>query len=67
VTEEELRAASRLDQVIGLDSMAALELVVGLEREFAIRLEPECMERDFLMDLTGLVNYLDWKCGVQRR
>jgi len=67
VTAEELRRATRLDQLIGLDSIAALELVVGLEREFAIRFEPACMDREFLMDLIGLVNYLDQKCGVQQQ
>ncbi len=64
VTERELQQATQLDQVIALDSIALLELAMGLEREFAIRFDAACMERDFLMDVAGLVKYLDRNSGV---
>jgi acyl carrier protein len=59
VTEAELQGAASLDEVIPLDSIALLEFAVGLEEEFAIRFEPEQMERSFLMDLAGLVQFFD--------
>jgi acyl carrier protein len=64
VTEEELRQVSRLDEIIAVDSIALLELVVGLEREFAIRLDPSSMKRDFVLDIAGLTNYLETRTGT---
>ena len=57
--QAELQAAANLDEIVPLDSIALLEFAVGLEEEFSIRLEPEQMERAFLMDLAGLVAYFD--------
>jgi len=67
VAQRELEGVTQLDQVIALDSIALLEFAMGLEREFAIRLEPACMERDFLIDVAGLVKYLDHRSGAGPR
>jgi len=46
-SEDELRDEGRLDELFGLDSIAIIELVVGIEKEFSIRIPPEdlCVER----------------------
>jgi len=59
VREEELPYEWMLEEVAILDSIAVLEFVTGLEREFGISMEPEFLEFDFLRDLSGLASYID--------
>jgi acyl carrier protein len=63
VTEADLSGVTRLDEVVPLDSIALLEFTVGLEQEFAIRFEQDRLDRSFLVDLAGLVKYLDARAG----
>jgi len=67
VTEADLRGVTALDQVVSMDSIGLLEFALGLEREFAIRLEPRCMDHKFLLDLPRLVDYLDGDAAVGAR
>jgi acyl carrier protein len=67
VTEAELRGVARLDDIVPLDSIGLLEFTVGLEQEFAIRFEQDSLERSFLLDVAGLVKYLDARAGSQPR
>jgi acyl carrier protein len=46
-----------LGSLAGLDSLAMLEFVAGLEQEFSFEIEPERLTRDFLGDLDALVDY----------
>jgi len=59
VTEQDLRDATRLDEVIALDSISLLKFALGLEREFGISLELESFDRGFLLDVTRLAVYLE--------
>jgi acyl carrier protein len=54
LTEAELRALTRLDEVSGLDSLNVVEFVVGVEREFGIRFEAADIERAAIADLPAL-------------
>jgi len=58
LSEEEMAGAVRLEELFGMDSMAALEFLVGLEREFGVRFAPEQIEFDLLKDLPRLVRYI---------
>lgn|GEM_PF-4876024 len=53
VREEEISLAESLDAVVGLDSLAVLEFVDALEKEFALVIEPEQLELERLRDLAG--------------
>jgi acyl carrier protein len=65
VTEPELDGVISLDEVLALDSIALLEFTVGLEQEFSIRFEQDHLDRAFLVDVAGLVKYLDARAGSQ--
>jgi len=54
LTEAELRALTRLDEVSGLDSLNVVEFVVGVEREFGIRFEAAEIGRATVADLPAL-------------
>jgi acyl carrier protein len=50
----ELARLTRLDAVAGLDSLALLQLVAAIERQFGVTLEPPELRVDFLADLPAL-------------
>lgn len=56
---EEWRQMTTLDESLGMDSMAVLEFVAGLEQEFAIRFPPEDLVLRLFNDRARLVAYLD--------
>ena len=41
IGRDELQNADRLDELFGMDSIAIVELVVGIEKEFDIKIPPE--------------------------
>ena len=57
--DEELHYENRLDESVGLDSLAVLEFVTALEKEFGITMEPELLRLDFVRDLPRLAAYLE--------
>jgi acyl carrier protein len=54
----EIQSSSRLNDLLGLDSMAQLEYVTALEQEFQITFPAECLRLDFLVNLHALAEYL---------
>ena len=56
--EEDLGCIDKLDDLVALDSMAILEFVVSLEKEFGIVIEPEQLELAILKDLPRLAGYI---------
>ena len=58
IRENELSYADKLDEVAGLDSIAVLEFVTALEKEFDISFEPEMLTIDVVGDLNRLVDYV---------
>ena len=56
-----------LTSLAGFDSLAILEFVAGLEKEFGIEIENERLTMDFLGNLDGLVDYLVERLGNPRR
>ena len=57
--EEELPYEQMLEEAAILDSVAVLEFVTALEKEFGITLESELLEFDFLRDLSVLALYIE--------
>lgn len=49
----------KLDEFAGLDSLAVLEFVTALEKEFGITIEPELLRLDFVRDLPQLASYIE--------
>jgi acyl carrier protein len=56
--EEELENLEMLDECFGVDSLAVLEFVVALEKEFTITIAPEQLELAVLKDLSRLACYI---------
>lgn len=57
--EEDLPVGRRLEEAAGLDSIAVLEFVAAVEKEFGIPIEPALLNLEFLGDLPRLAAYLD--------
>ncbi len=54
----------KLDEAASLDSIAVLEFMTAVEKEFGIALEPEFIDFDFLRNLPALASYVE---GRMRR
>ena len=54
VDEADLDYERRLDESVGLDSVAALEFIAALEKEFCIKIESDMLELDKLRRLPQL-------------
>ena len=53
----------RLDEVASVDSIAVLEFMAAVEKEFGITIESEFLDFDFLRDLPRLASYLEARMG----
>ena len=61
VSDEELPYEQMLEEAVLLDSIAVLEFITAVEKEFGITMEPEFLdvEFDFLRDLSVLASYIE--------
>jgi acyl carrier protein len=57
--EEDFSYETKLDEAAGMDSVAVLEFVAALEKEFGITFEPEMLSVVRVRDLKGLAAYVD--------
>jgi acyl carrier protein len=57
--EEDLSYETKLDEAVGLDSVAVLEFVIALEKEFGMMFEPERLTLELVRDLKELTAYVD--------
>jgi acyl carrier protein len=58
LTADEIDGDAHLDQLFGFDSVVAIEFILGLEKEFDMKIEPEFLELETLSDLNKLSLYL---------
>lgn len=66
VAPDEASVPADLTSVAGLDSLAMLEFVAGLEQEFGCRIDPDRLTFGFLGDLKALVDYFAGSAGSRR-
>ena len=59
LSEAELDYERKLDEYAGLDSLAVLEFITAIEKEFGITIEPELLRLDFVSDLGELAAYVE--------
>jgi acyl carrier protein len=56
---DDIEEKAQLDELSGFDSVAAIEFVLELEKEFGITIEPEDLDVEILKDLDRLATYID--------
>ena len=59
LSEQDLAYETKLDENMGLDSVAVLEFVAALEQEFGITFDPEMLTIEVVRDLRRLAFYID--------
>ena len=57
--EEDFSYETKLDEAAGMDSVAVLEFVAAIEKEFGITFEPERLTIVLVRDLKELTAYVD--------
>ena len=60
---EDLQYSGKLDELVGLDSLAALEFVAALEKEFRVTFGPDGLNLETLRDLPRLAEYIATQTG----
>lgn len=65
--ENEIADGVNFDEMFGLDSIAAIEFVIALEKEFEITIEPERLTSSSLKNLDGLSVYIEKLTGRKNR
>ncbi len=58
VSDQELAAAKRADDLLGLDSIATIEFALALEREFGLTFDPESLDPEVFADLSRLGEHI---------
>jgi acyl carrier protein len=58
-SEEGLTHQEMLDEAASLDSIAVVEFLTAIEKEFGIELEPAVLEFEFLRDFGALASYIE--------
>lgn len=58
IAEDDLRNAGSLDQLFGMDSIAMVELIIGIEKEFGIRIPPEQLNASVFTNLNTIAEYV---------
>jgi acyl carrier protein len=64
--EEDFSYEDKLDETVGLDSVAVIEFVAALEKEFQITFEPEMLTIDVARDPIQLAAYIDSRSAPPR-
>jgi acyl carrier protein len=63
--EEDFSYEAKLDEAVGLDSVAVLEFVTAIEKEFGITFEPEMLTIVLVRDLKKLAAYVDNRTALR--
>ena len=65
--EDEIEDSVNFDELFGLDSIAVIEFVIALEKEFEITIESERLTTSSLKNLDGLSAYIEKLTGRKNR
>ena len=58
VSDQELAAVKRADELLGLDSIATIEFALALELEFGLTFDPESLDPVVFADLPRLGEHI---------
>lgn len=58
ISQDELQSATRLDELFGMDSIAIVELAVGIEKEFDIKIPPEYLTVEMFQNLNTIAEHI---------
>jgi acyl carrier protein len=64
--EEDFSYEAKLDESTGLDSVAVLDFVIALEKEFGITFEPEMLTIGLVRNQKNLAAYVDERAAARR-
>jgi len=64
---EGLTYEEMLDEAASFDSIAVLEFLTAVEKEFGVQLEPAVLEFEFLRDVEALASYIEDRLGTPSR
>lgn len=56
---EDFSYEDKLDESVALDSVAAVEFIIALEKEFGITFEPEILSIEVVRSIQELADYID--------
>jgi acyl carrier protein len=65
--EDEIEDGVNFDELFGLDSIAVIEFVIALEKEFDITIESERLTSSSLKNFDGLSAYIEKLTGRKNR
>jgi len=58
INKDDILSAGRLDEMFGLDSIAILELVVGIEKEFNIKISDEYLTLETFQSVKTIAGHI---------
>jgi acyl carrier protein len=58
INKDDIQAAMRLDELFGMDSIAIVELVVGIEQEFNIRIPDEYLSVEIFQSIKTIAEHV---------
>jgi len=64
--EDEIRSMKKLDDLFGMDSVAVIELIIGLEKEFNITIQPGYLDYQIFRDLDALTDFINKLVSVEK-
>jgi len=64
--EDEIRSMKKLDDLFGMDSVAIIELIIGLEKEFNIAIQPGYLDYKIFRDLDALTDFINKLVSVKK-
>jgi len=58
INKEEIKVATRLNELFGMDSIAIIELVVGIEKEFDIKIPSEWLTLEMFKNVSTIAEHI---------
>jgi acyl carrier protein len=66
LSEDTIRSIKKLDDLFGMDSVAVIELIIGIEKEFNIAIQEEHLDYQILRDMDTLADFINKLVSVEK-